>query len=523
MTITTLSQAAYPSLTGLTALVCIAFCALSSKPALACHTTQNIRLLEPVTFTAQQLADFHAMPTLRVRAVNAPPMARYHEDHQIYDGIGVDVLCFITNELGLRYEIDVDRQQTVKDKIQQVQDGRADVFMPLSHTPEREKHGLFTIPYYESYYAVIARQGAPISIRSINDLAKYNVGVVQGVSLEPKLKTIVPAPQLHSYNIQTSDVLFHAVSEGTIDLAVFNQNIFNEKRYNEELFDLEVIHSLRDDPRAYRYYFSQTPEHERVVQAFDRYLAVIDVSESVSAHEGGEREFLERYVAQRNQRYLLQTASVAAALLALVFYLAFLRYRRLTTLLADRNAHIQQQQHALQEAYSKLETLSQTDSLTGLSNRRHFDQMLSYEYARNRRTGSPLSLILVDVDHFKSVNDHYGHNTGDDYLCAIARALESNVTRSTDLVARYGGDEFICLLPGVSPENAVKVAERILDDVAKLNLPNVWASPPQLTLTIGVATVVNGDPGIDGLVAHADAQLYIAKKLGRNRVSSTVV
>src|SRR5690606_10085629 len=169
-------------------------------------------------------------------------------------------------------------------------------------------------------------------------------------------------------------------------------------------------------------------------------------------HEDGEREFLERYMAQRQQRVLLQYASVGAALLALAFYLAFLRYRRLTSLLAERNGYIQQQQQALQDAYRKLEALSRTDSLTGLSNRRHFDQMLAYEYAHYQRTGSPLSLFVIDVDHFKEVNDYYGHATGDEYLHTVARILESNVTRLTDLAARYGGEEFTCLLPDTTPE-----------------------------------------------------------------------
>ncbi|WP_442597257.1 diguanylate cyclase [Parapusillimonas sp. JC17] len=497
--------------------------ALPAHSAAACDGAQNIRLLKPVEFTAQQRAEFRAMPPLRVSAVGAPPMARYDDDSQTYSGIAIDVFCFIAQELGLSFEITPGRDQTVADKIRQVQEGLADVFIPLSHSAEREKRGLFTLPYYESHYAVIARHGSRVSVHSVADLANYKVGVVQGVSLQPLLQKVVPAAQLITYNDTTSDVIFQAVRDGEIDVAVFNKVIFIEKRYRQEFFDLDVVHTLHEYPRAYRYYFSRSPAHESLVKAFDRYLAVIDVSASVMIHEEGERHFFERYMAQRDQRVLLQSASAAAALLALVFCLALLRYRRLTRLLAERNAHIQQQQQALQEAYKKLQTLSRTDGLTWLSNRRHFDQMLPHEYGRYRRTGSPLSLLVIDVDHFKNVNDQYGHAVGDDYLRAIAGVLESSVARSTDLVARYGGEEFTCLLPDTAPEDAWAVAERIAHGVADLNLPNASVIPPHLTLSIGVATILEGDPGAQELFAQADAQLYTAKQLGRNRVRATII
>jgi len=501
----------------------VAFCALPAHPAIACVGAQNIHLIEPVKIDPPLLAELRAMPPLKVVAVNAPPMARYDEGRQTYDGIATDILCFIAKELGIGFDIIPGRDETVVDKIRHVQDGRADLFIPLSHSEERAKRGLFTIPYYESHYAVIARHRSRISVHTIDDLGKYRVGYVKGVSFEPILQTLVPASQLHPYNQTSSDGLFQAVRDGVIDVAVFNKDIFIEKRYRQEFFDLEVIHTLHEHPRAYRYYFSRSPAHQRLVDAFNQYLAVLDISVSVMEHEDGERHFIERYMAQRHQKVMLLSASVAAALLALFFYLALLRYRRVTNLLTERNIYIQQQRQALQEAYQKLETLSQTDSLTGLSNRRRFDQMLTYEYARYRRTGSPLSLLIIDVDHFKSVNDHYGHATGDGYLHAIARILERNVARSTDLVARYGGEEFTCLLADTAAEDALTLAERINRDVAEQGLPNASASPPWLTLSIGIATIIGGDPGAQALFDQADAQLYAAKQTGRNRICATVI
>ncbi|MBS0608021.1 MAG: GGDEF domain-containing protein, partial [Proteobacteria bacterium] len=351
----------------------------------------------------------------------------------------------------------------------------------------------------------------------------YRVGVVRGVSLEPLLKEVVPAHQLVSFDQKGSEGLFLALRDGSIDLAVFNKSIFAEKRYEHEYFDLEDILTLYGSPRGYRFYFSPSPQHERVVAAFDRYLATMDIAESVAAHEYGERQFLERYVAQRGQRIFLQVASVAAVVVALVLYLALRRYRKLVRLLEGSNRQIRQQQQALQAANQELERQSHTDGLTGLANRRELDQALRREHARQQRTGAPLSLLMVDVDHFKCVNDHYGHAMGDDYLRAIARVLRTTAARPTDLVARYGGEEFVCLLPDTAAADAFTVAERIRQAVADLALPNVLAAVPHLTLSIGIATTAGTDAKAQQLLAQADAQLYAAKHAGRDRVHAVVL
>ena len=502
--------------------LCVALCAWCVAPlaqAAACEGGQHVRLTRPVEFSADDLAYFRAMAPLRVLSADAPPMSRYDEQRRTYTGISVDVWCFIAERLGLRYELIPGRDQTVAQKILQGQEGAADVFMPLSLQSERAQRGLFTLPYYESYYAVIARKGRRLPMRDIVDLAQYRVGVVRGVALEPTLRGIVPPHQLFSFDETSSAGLFLALR----DVAVFNKSIFAEKRYLHEYFDLEDVLTLYGNPRAYRFYFSPAPQHERVVAAFDRYLAAMDVTESIAAHEEGERQFIERYVAQRGQRIFLQVASVSAVVLALVLYLSLRRYRRLVRLLESSNSQIRQQQQALQAANQELERQSQTDGLTGLANRREFDHALRREQARQQRTGAPLSLLMADVDHFKCVNDHYGHAMGDDYLRAIARVLKAAVGRPTDLVARYGGEEFVCLLPDTAAEDALKVAERIRQGVAELDLPNALAAIPRLTLSIGIATASGTGAASQQLLAQADTQLYAAKHAGRDRIHAVAL
>ena len=169
-----------------------------------------------------------------------------------------------------------------------------------------------------------------------------------------------------------------------------------------------------------------------------------------------------------------------------------------------------------------LEQLATRDGLTGLANRRCFDDTLHAEWARALRQKQPLSLLMVDVDNFKAYNDANGHLGGDECLKRIATAVVSEM-RANDLVARYGGEEFAVILPNQSLKGAAIVAERIRCRVEQLQVPNRLAPTRHVTVSIGAATAIAGpDNDASQLVAIADAALYRAKHLGRNRISLPV-
>jgi diguanylate cyclase (GGDEF)-like protein len=166
-----------------------------------------------------------------------------------------------------------------------------------------------------------------------------------------------------------------------------------------------------------------------------------------------------------------------------------------------------------------LEQLATRDGLTGLANRRCFDDTLQAEWSRALRQRQPLSLLMVDVDNFKAYNDANGHLGGDECLKRIATAVSSEM-RANDLVARYGGEEFAVILPNQSLKGAASVAERIRTRVEQLQVPNRLAAGRQVTVSIGAATALpSSDAAASDLVATADAALYRAKHMGRNRIS----
>jgi diguanylate cyclase (GGDEF)-like protein len=163
------------------------------------------------------------------------------------------------------------------------------------------------------------------------------------------------------------------------------------------------------------------------------------------------------------------------------------------------------------------------DGLTGVHNRRHFDERLASEWARAVRNGSELSVLLIDVDFFKLYNDHYGHQAGDDCLRRVAACLRHQIKRPGDLVARYGGEEFACLLPETPLDGARTFAEHLRDSIRALGVAHARSSVSEVvTVSVGVCTKpFDAVASAAALLREADAQLYIAKSRGRHQVCAT--
>ena len=177
---------------------------------------------------------------------------------------------------------------------------------------------------------------------------------------------------------------------------------------------------------------------------------------------------------------------------------------------------------------AQMEALALEDGLTGLANRRAFDQALDREWRRTVREQSQMALILIDADNFKSFNDQYGHQVGDDCLRALAAAIKGCLQRPGDLAARYGGEELVVILPDTDPPGAAAIAERIRLAVEALGIPHDHNdAAARVTISLGVAAALARVGGTmrmpEGLLQAADAALYRAKSNGRNRVESALL
>jgi diguanylate cyclase (GGDEF)-like protein len=203
------------------------------------------------------------------------------------------------------------------------------------------------------------------------------------------------------------------------------------------------------------------------------------------------------------------------------------RERELTSLVATRTNELRLAKDALEErardltaANAQLEQISKVDSLTGVHNRRSFDAAIEDEWRRAVRLGTPLSLMILDLDRFKEFNDLYGHPAGDDCLRRVARLLGESLQRVSDMVARYGGEEFVIVMPNTWLAGAAELADRIRAGVQALAITHEAGTEPRVvTVSLGIACLVpTPSSGPKALLEAADAALYRAKREGRNCV-----
>ena len=181
---------------------------------------------------------------------------------------------------------------------------------------------------------------------------------------------------------------------------------------------------------------------------------------------------------------------------------------------------LRESQKKLAETNLELMRMANFDSLTGLANRRHFDESMNIEWKRAMRNRVPMSVMMLDIDYFKSYNDTYGHLKGDEVLRKVAEIIQKSLMRPADLAYRYGGEEFVLILPEISITGAKMLAENIRKNVEALDIPHKGSKiAPHMTISIGIASIVPaGNDMPESLVSLADAALYRAKENGRNQV-----
>ncbi|MBF0248890.1 MAG: GGDEF domain-containing protein, partial [Alphaproteobacteria bacterium] len=262
---------------------------------------------------------------------------------------------------------------------------------------------------------------------------------------------------------------------------------------------MNLVVEIGNSPEALPPMRAALVEQTEILEALNAFVKVVE-RESDRQARVGERAIQ----ATRRNAMILSAASVMLAILIGIM-VAIREHRQVNRLRDQRN---------------QLAKLSTTDALTCISNRRRFDEFLDFEWRRAIRLGHPLSLILIDIDHFKNFNDTYGHARGDDCLSTVSCAMGQAVVRSTDLLARYGGEEFACVLPETHAEGAFVMAEKLRQAVMGINMPHEGSSAAKIvTVSIGVATMTpEAGDHTSLLFAEADANLYRAKSDGRNRV-----
>lgn len=302
---------------------------------------------------------------------------------------------------------------------------------------------------------------------------------------------------------------------GAVLLARSDGTVVYRRPYDEKLIGTDlsrgaIYQALRDRGAGSSFLVAKVDNIERLysyrhVDAFPFYVAVGLTKDELLTH-------------WRQSSMLIGVA----ALLINILFLTLAKKMIRQIMIRDRlDEKLQDYSEQLRQHNLGLQIIAHTDKLTKLANRHRFDDLLEQEFRRARRGHTPLSLILMDLDFFKQFNDHYGHPTGDACLRSAAQVLSTLIVRAGDLAARFGGEEFVVLLPNTDHKGAMAVAERIRKAVEDLRLPHCNSPAGVVTASLGVATMVDRASfnSVGDLVERADKCLYAAKRDGRNRVS----
>ena len=218
-----------------------------------------------------------------------------------------------------------------------------------------------------------------------------------------------------------------------------------------------------------------------------------------------------------------QGLSVAVYPIRVLVDLPFSLWQSASESLAERRELLLENERLRRETMNanyRLQRLAALDGLTGLNNRRHFFDIAYIEFSRARRYGHPLSAMLLDIDHFKDFNDNFGHAIGDQVLQEVANCCRQSL-RQTDILGRYGGEEFVILLPETDRHIALTVAERLRKTIARTTIST---EKGDLGVTVSIGTAENNEytPDLETLIARADQAMYIAKHKGRNQVATSI-
>jgi len=430
------------------------------------------------------------------------PMSFYNTHENQWQGVVFDILEEIEMLTGISFERANDQFAEWPELLKMLEEGKASIISEL--IPSKDRLERFLWPknsLLQDKYALISKKS--LHDVSINEVLHMKVGLFRNTAHSELFRTWFPNhPGIVEY--ENTDDAFGALERDEIEMVMASQNLLLVLTNYMELPGYK-INILFDHPFESFLGFNKNEILLRSI--VDKALEHMDVQKTSGRWTRKTYDYRVK-VAQSRLPWLVGVSVLffSVIVLLLVLYQRNLtEERRLERLVRERTAELYEQQKLL-------EHMSMTDQLTNIPNRRNFDNQLNLEWRRAIRDKLPLSFLILDVDMFKLYNDTYGHQEGDAVLKAVSKKLEQTVKRSSDFIARWGGEEFVALLPNTSSNGALKVAEAIRANVEKETV---------VTVSVGVNTQIpEQNSSIDNFISAADNALYKAKQAGRNKVIS---
>lgn len=465
-----------------------------------------------LTLTEEETNWLKQHSTLRLAIdIDWPPF-EFADDNKVYQGIAADYMKLIAERLDVEVLPSIDMNWS--EVVEAAKQRELDIYPALAVTPSRKNYLNFTRPYLSFPMMIITNQDTPY-ISNIKTLNGKEVAIVQGYASHELL--LENHPQIKLFEAQTVSDALEAVSSGRVTAYVGNIATANYVMTRDGFTNLKV-----SGVTPYRFDISMAVRNDwpilhRILQK---------TLDSIS--EENKQTIYNRWVTvhyEHSTDYSLVWKIVLISLLVLML----LSYwtRKLSNLNQKLNNEVNERkqiEQQLRQEKEKIEKLAITDPLTGLFNRRHYNEILPSEMCRAQRSQEWLSFVILDIDYFKQYNDNYGHHNGDDLLLSLAKTLKARCHRASDYCFRLGGEEFGIIFSGLSPEEAATFVDEIRNSIEALQLEHKYSHVASV-LTASFGLVTTKDPGykMEQLYETADAALYRAKDAGRNRVEAVVL
>jgi diguanylate cyclase (GGDEF)-like protein len=477
-------------------LILIALC----SPLFALEQTlYKDTLPQSIELTQNEREWLRAHPIIHIAINPSWAPIEYLDKKGNYQGLAADYLALISQKLGIRFEPNT--SGIWKDSVRLMEQHRLDMYSCAVKIPRRENYVTFTTPYL-NFRMVIATRDNVGYLNSIHDLKGKTVAVTRGYQPQEILQRYYPFIKRLEVDtvtdgldaVATEKAFAFIDNTAAITYAIKQEGYSNLKISGELPYRFDLTMGIRND----------WPIFAAIMQ---KALASITPQERDTIYN---RHIKIEYTQQLTWKGVLKIVlPLTFIVVALLYYTRKLRNVNQNYKMALEN--LKRTQNDLENANTKLQSLSTTDSLTTLANRYRLDEALQHAVNRAKRYRRALSVILIDLDFFKHVNDTYGHHGGDKVLKKTANLLRQNC-RDSDTVGRWGGEEFLVICPETTKEDAIILAEKLRTILS--SIPMIYTHIQ--TASFGISTYDDDTP--ETLMIHADEALYVAKTSGRNRV-----
>lgn len=439
-------------------------------------------------------------PVVRTAIDTSRAPFEYTDNTGEYKGIAADYLALVAQKLDIRFEPSSDVKWA--DEAHLMKQRSVDMYPCVVRTPERENYALFTTPYLNFRMVILTDENVGY-LNGIGDLQNKTVAVIRGYYAQEILKRNYPL--LNRLEVNTISEGLEAVATGKAFAFIDNTAVITHAIKSEGYSNLKISGEL---PHRFELAMGVRDDWPIFAAILEKTLASITPQERDAIYN---RHIKIEYTQQLSWERIVQIVVPLGIILALLLYYTR-KLRSINLSLAAAVDALHATENELRAANEELKRLSTTDKLTGLANRYRLDEALRQSIEQSKRYGRPLSVVMIDLDHFKQVNDTYGHHRGDDVLQKSAAIFRQNC-RVTDTIGRWGGEEFLIVCPETDANNAVALAEKLRKALCEKAMFDTYTQ----TASFGVCSYKEADIP-ETLLSRADEALYEAKSSERNCV-----